>query len=432
MRRYFLVAGIDFGTSFTKVVVRDNNAPGSKATVVPFPQFPNGLLPSLVGIQEERLTLSAFPEKAANIPYLKMLVAHVAQHNTLCNSPSKVPKRLIPLYHKRKNTRQLLRDMLSYYLAYVIAATKAFIRTQSNWKDFDFTPQNPNDTLLFQLAVPTGLLNDDGKTEKLFRQSFIAGHALSQDVNPSGVEAMPYTTWARKVDSVIPPNSTDWEAGYEWQCLIYPEVAAAVQTIFRAPNAQDGLYITMDVGAGTVDLNAFRRFTVPNSGQRNLDYYAAIVRPLGVQNLVDTHIIVNPLTEAQLMAALRQTIQELYHSACLYQPNCGAIPGRRTWDHTRLFIFGGGSHRQEYQKNFQAGIANAGIHNSRFYFLPQATDIKLPPNIDFGRFAVAYGLSFFRANLDTVHLPHQLERFANSYPQNRQRPVRQNQFNWED
>jgi len=39
------------------------------------------------------------------------------------------------------------------------------------------------------------------------------------------------------------------EDRFQWQCLIYPEVAGAVQTVFRSPNASNGLYVTMDVGA---------------------------------------------------------------------------------------------------------------------------------------------------------------------------------------
>jgi hypothetical protein len=44
------------------------------------------------------------------------------------------------------------------------------------------------------------------------------------------------------------------------------------------------------------------------------------------------------------------------------------------------------------------------VHN-----LPAAQDLIRPRGVEFGRFAVAYGMSFFRPNLDHICLPHELE-----------------------
>src|ERR1035437_9154890 len=60
---------------------------------------------------------------------------------------------------------------LAFYFSHVIAGVQQFIRSKSPWKDFNFDAGNNEDYLIFQMAVPTGLLATDGKTEKLFREA---------------------------------------------------------------------------------------------------------------------------------------------------------------------------------------------------------------------------------------------------------------------
>ena len=83
MARHLIVAGIDFGTSFTKVVLRDNNTSGSTARVATFPGHSDGLLPSLLGIKGESLVPSEARDFRSPIPYLKMVAAHVADGTRL-------------------------------------------------------------------------------------------------------------------------------------------------------------------------------------------------------------------------------------------------------------------------------------------------------------------------------------------------------------
>jgi len=433
MPRYLLVAGVDFGTSFTKVVLRDNNTPGQNAEVVTFPGHADGLLPSLVGIGRDCLLPPAAPGECAKVPYLKMLAAHVANGEAMDATHVRIPAALDALRRSRLDA-ELARELLAFYFAHVMAATEDFIRSRSPWRDFDFTPGNENDFLIYQLAVPTGLLADNGATERLFRDSFIAAHELRRGMDASMREATPQQLWSEQVAKVFAGDHAALESRFEWQCLLYPEVAAAVQTVFRTPNARDGLYITMDVGAGTVDLNAFLRFSGHANGgnaPRRLDYYSAIVCPLGVQNLNDPHRAVERRVENELMEELRMNLHALYLRAKRYQPNNGA-PGTRTWDRASLFVFGGGSHHQGYRHNFSAGLSHAGIQEPQVHNLPSAQDLTRPRGVEFGRFAVAYGLSFFRPSLDHVRLPHELTPFRELYPESENEPPRQYGFNWDD
>lgn len=437
MSRYLLIAGVDFGTSFTKAVLRDNNTPGKHAEVVTFPGHADGLLPSLVGIGRDCLMPPAALGESAKVPYLKMLAAHVANGESMDATHVRIPAALDSLRRSRSDT-EVARELLAFYFAHVMTAIEEFIRIRSPWRDFDFTPGNKNDFLVYQLAVPTGLLADNGATERLFRDAFIAAHELRRSIDTTMRAATQQQLWAEQVAKVFASDRASLDARFEWQCLLYPEVAAAVQTVFRTPNARDGLYITMDVGGGTVDLNAFLRFTGQwqrrEKGEnvpRRLDYYSAIVCPLGVQNLKDPHQSVRRRDENELMKELSANLQSLYVRAKIFQPNLG-IKGTRTWDRASLFIFGGGSHHQGYRDNFSTGLRHAGIHKPEVHNLPAAQDLNRPRGVEFGRFAVAYGLSFFRPNLDRVSLPHELTPFRELYSEPENEPPRQYGFNWND
>ncbi|MBI2929892.1 MAG: hypothetical protein HYY24_29895 [Verrucomicrobia bacterium] len=438
MPRYFLVAGVDFGTSFSKVVLREQNT--RQAVAVQFPQHLDGLLPSLVGIDDEdRLLSPAALDRQPVVPYLKMLAADVASGKSLNDSRIRLPA---SVWTVRGGTPDLdfIRDLLAFYFAHMMAAVEEFIWRRSPWMDFDFGQNNTQDHLVFQLAVPTGLLVDTGQAEKLFRQSLIVAHELRREADPLLAQRVLYREWSQKVRGVLSRPSENLERRFQWQCLIYPEVAAAVQTIFRSPNARDGLYITMDVGAGTVDINAFRRNTGQHlhahgtaGGVRRLDYYASDVKPLGIQNLSDPHHAVEPQHEDDLMAELRQAVWVLYHRAKNdHQRNQGVVPGHRTWDRATLLIFGGGSGDWRYRDAFARALWEAGIHQPQIHNLPAVQGFPLPPGTDFGRFAVAYGMSFFKPNLDQVKLPNELKRFDELYPPDDDELPREYGFNWED
>lgn len=414
MPRHFIVAGFDFGTSYSKVVLREQNT--GRSVAVRFNNYPDGLLPSLVGFDGINLLPPLEKTTCYQIPYLKMLAAHVAAGTPL----SEAPVRLSPAALACAGTSgsAFIRDLLAFYFAHVIAGVRHFIATASPWRDFNFTLGNTEDHLVYQMAVPTGLMAADGRTELFFREALIAGHELCAHADPMLTRPIPAAAWSEHVKTVKSLSSDAMRSRYQWQCLIYPEVAAAVQTIFRSRNARDGLYITMDVGAGTVDINAFLR----NSGQhqapqanppydRRLDYYAASVEPLGVHNLRDPHHAVTLRNVEELAKDVKQVVWALYHRALRYQPNHGTQPGHRTWDRATFLLFGGGAMHGVYPQAFCAGLAEGGINEPQLTRLSSPDQLDYPSGTDAGRFFVAYGMSFPKYNLDTVRLPEELKTF---------------------
>jgi hypothetical protein len=434
MPRYLLVAGLDFGTSYSKVVLREQNT--RRSVAVRFPGHADGLLPSLVGFDGTHLFPPLGLAHSEPVPYLKMLAAEVAAGSPFSQARIRVPRAIAGLPAAASHCVTI--ELLAFYFAHMIASVRQFILTASPWPDFDITPGNSSDHLVFQLAVPTGLLAQDGRAEKLFREALILAHELAAKADPNLVAPFPCISWSREIQATRTTLTGRTEDRYQWQCLIYPEVAAAVQTVFRSPNARDGLYITMDVGAGTVDINAFLRNTgehlrdqVPTARARRLDYYAAAVKPLGIHNLLDPHGAVESRTEQSLMHDLRSAVWALYHQAKRYQPNHGHRRGFRTWDRATFFVLGGGAHHSAYVANFAQGLTDAGIADPRILKLP-AADLECPSETEFGRFAVAYGMAFFKPSLDDVRLPSDLRTFSQLYPPTAVPPPAQYGFNWED
>jgi hypothetical protein len=424
MPRHFIIAGFDYGTSYSKVVLREQNT--GRSVVVKFNGFPDGLLPSLIGFDGRNLLPPSLNHHSSQIPYLKMLAAHAAFGTPVSSLPFRFPTPIQNLIND--HGLALIRDLISFYFAHVIAGVRHFIKTASPWDDFDFTPGNAQDYLIFQMAVPTGLLADGGRAEKLFREALIVANELYADIDPKLTTSIPLNVWADRTNAVPLPLLAEGQDKYKWQCTIYPEVAAAVQTVFRLDSApDDARFIIMDVGAGTVDLNVFYR----NRRGRRVDYYAALVEPLGAHHLTDEFNAIQSLGMNELKAKLRIAVANLFRRAVQYQPNHGAVHGHRTWDRAHFFISGGGAHLPTYRRSFTDGLRDVGIHLPTLLNLPAPLHFETPPETEFGRFAVAYGMSFFKPNLDRVKLPHELYTFAQLYPPTDGPPAAYG-INWED
>jgi len=425
MPRRFLVAGIDYGTSYTKMVVRDNSS-HTPPQVVVSEKIKNGLFPSVLGIQDKNLVFT--PESAATkrILHLKMVAADVAGGMKIQESPVHFPSSAYELADEIGNDLLFVRSLLAFYFANLIVRIDKFISKNDRWSDFDFKREKHEDYLIYQLAIPAGLITNSGYVEQLFRDALVCAYLLKTHPILNNPDGALLHEWHSNVCGVAEPGFSSSKE-FEWQCLVYPETAGAVQAYFRSPNATDGLFVTMDVGAGTVDLNAFRR----QSQVRDCNYYATIVCPLGSQNLASPITRDVPVGEDAFMEELRHKIHAVNMRARQFQPNFGTPP-RRTWDNAQFFIFGGGAYHGSYWNNFKEGLLQSSIHNPYIKRLPDSGNLECPAGVEFGRFAVAYGLSFFKSNLDQIKLPHDLKTFEELFPPSDENVTPQFGFTWED
>jgi hypothetical protein len=417
--RHFFVAGFDFGTSYSKVVLRDQLTGVAKA--VTFGSQASGLFPSFVRIDKGVLFGPECCEGKLILSYPKLIATDAASNGS--NFTSLYGDSLAQVHRllETQALQQVACFILVRYFVSVIDAIYQFISQDDEWLAF-----NPvTDPLVLQIAVPIGLSAKDNACDRMIQQALVVATHIREAAGRATSRL--YIDDIQRAFLQVEKMDTQAREKFNNRCITYPEVAAGVHTILRSPNTPDGKYITMDVGAGTVDLNAFlrRRMDVGQTG-RGLDYWACEVRPLGFArlNLGAAHrqqaheLSVNPLKESDLLDGLGNAVRDLMQAAFRYQPNRLRGPGDAPWSRqTFAYIWGGGAGHVAYEETFLEYLKSSGIGVHDVNRLPTPSDhFALPRDVDFGRLAIAYGLSFHKANLETVRLPSQLKTFDELYP----------------
>jgi hypothetical protein len=417
---HFFVAGFDFGTSYSKVVLRDQLTGVAKA--VTFGPKDLGLFPSFVRIGEGEVIGPEGQGGKLILSYPKLIATDAASHTAAYAS----------LYGEQlPHLRQLLGNhtlpqvaslILARYFLSVLNGIHQFLAQDVEWRRFAAA----SDPLVVQIAVPIGLNSADNSCDRLMQRSLAAATLLH---SASGAMAARSTvTELQQAFQQLEQLAPDRREYLNVRCITYPEVAAGVHTVLRSPNTPDGKYLTMDVGAGTVDLNAFyRRRRETHDSNAGLDYWSCEVRPLGFSRLhlpTSSHqrqaheLSVNPLHESELLNQLGDAVADLMNGAFRYQPNRVRGAGTRPWlRNTVAFAWGGGAQHQGYLRAFENRLHAMNVHVGGVNRLPRpAEHFALPHDVDFGRLAIAYGLSFHKANLETVRLPRELQTFDELHP----------------
>jgi len=404
--KHLFVAGFDFGTSFSKVVLRDQLTGLAKA--VSFGDEHIGLLPSLLRTKNGEVFGPLDCVDGEIISFPKLIAADLADQSQRFRSLYADGLERFRVAAGIKEPVLAVEVLLTRYFYSVIRGIRDFIATDSDWADSD----PATDPLMVQLAVPTGLMGvKDGPLESCMRNALRAAHFLAH--YRKGTPTLADLLQVKDGVAGLPRNALET---LDKSLFIYPEVAGGVQAVLRSRNTAEGKYITMDVGAGTVDLNAFYRHSA------GLDYWACQVVPLGFARIRFKGSGTGPdnLEDSQVMAELRQAIANLMEQAFRYQPKKVLGNGIPPWEHHVFpYIWGGGSAHPPYERHFLAALRDCGVavadHANR---LPvPGENFSLPHDVgDFGRLAVAFGLSFHHAKLDGVRLPSELQTFSERYP----------------
>lgn len=404
---HFFVAGFDFGTSYSKVVLRDQLTKLGKA--VTFGDEGEGLFPSFVWCDGEKIGSPIGEAFGERVPYLKLLAADSATKKQDYRA----------LYETALKTTPDANLLLTAFFASVISGILEFIANDSEWDDFVFG----QDVLVIQLAVPTGMMERrDSNLEQLLKCALKAAYFLVEQRGESS-ERLALETLRAAWDRA---NSSPENGRLDQLCGIYPEVAAGVQTVLRSRSSPDGKYITMDVGAGTVDLNAFYYMSGRTGSPRRLNYWSCQVVPFGCSRLPSLHKgagsherTSGTLNSFHVQSGMSKAVTSLMNKAFHHQPRKIEGDGGDPWSRSTLcYVFGGGARNQLYIDVLWSRLQELNIGISALYWLPQPSEgFALPNDVDqFGRFAVAYGLSFHAANLEEVRLPSELQTFREAYP----------------
>lgn len=420
---HLFVAGFDFGTSCSKVVLRDQFTK-DLAKPVTFGESRVGLLPSMVTFDGRKVHGPLTPTDAPRIAYLKLLAADAAtgqrEYETLYQTDDLqgIPESDV---------------LLCRYFLSVIQGILSFLASDPHWLNADIS----RDPLVLQLAVPTGLMRGDSVLEELMARTLRAAYlmAIEGGIREDGSTVESLQEWLALEEGQSPEERDELKK----RCLIYPEVAGGVQTVLRAKNYPEGKYITMDIGAGTVDMNVFYRQKRDSSRDvhtGSLDYWSSKVAPLGCARISGrsaaraTHETVrHEFDEHDLKRHLQILIRSLMSRAFDYQPYKVHGTGPSPWlSGTQVFIFGGGSSIPAYSETLVSSLQSMGLGIVDVEQLPEpGPGFELPGDVPhFGRFAVAFGLSYHMADLETIRLSSELETFKERYPDVLTEPDRAN------
>jgi len=247
--------GLDYGSSTTKVCYRIQSPDIDKNGVVKFSgenAISNGmLLDSVVYVAGDWQFLSlnkiALSEK---VRYIKTDLT--ARYNESKNIDT----------HKR---------VCSYYLSYVIGKTREYI------EKYEAKILSKSQVLwLVNLGVPVD--HDGIELHKIYEEMIRA--AILHHTEASQFYLISFKRWQSYYDSSKEMQLKDMH--YH----LTPELLAEVTDVFEDPEVDEGLSMIVDVGSATVDIAVVGLDRHSSDNQHNVDFIAAKVCPLGVDNTV--------------------------------------------------------------------------------------------------------------------------------------------------
>jgi hypothetical protein len=437
-RRAMWNIGLDFGTAFTKCIAR--NLATNEAFVVPIGGTQH-LLPSEIIVGQSGICLAAETindTQLSKFHNLKMALAETASGQT--DGAWAANLRHAAEGYPTSTLARKPGDLAAYFLARVIQRARAFILSKS--AGFD---ESRGDRCFLNMAVPVAHAQDT-RVAAEFDTSLRKAWLLARETT---LGDWPQTQVAEALSRV------DTSPGQDIGCYIYPEVSANVQSYIKSRAGSDGLYLFVDVGAGTVDLSVFIYYTHPTN-DRPISYVAAGVIPLGSSQieiraacrvadrtlsvlkaagiplgndgLLQTKLqeIIRLGKEGQrieqvlfqeMQAAQKSVENDLYHreAPIIESARRKFRQGSRTsaqWGTLKLLIGGGGASAPLYQSAINQWFKQVSHFEPPRKQIPLPQDLKWPADLPpashanaFRRFAVAYGLSFDRANLEDHRFP---------------------------
>ena len=456
--------GIDFGTSFTKVCVRDTARENS--WIVMFSDshsLEDALLPTRIGICQDgsilsSLTQSEWNEQPASaytvVDFIKMRLANL--YLRLDQEGWQFPCQLQrSIAGVDLNNAETIENLCAYYLSGVISRAKAWIEEHNA----DLV-RNQEINWSVNIGVPVQYADSDAIAG--FQRVLHLGWLLSED-HPARITISQLNAQLRILRRQLSTHA-------DLFCSAIPEVAAAVYSYTVSRQAEPGTYIFFDIGSGTIEGASFN-FWYENEMPR-IDFYIGEVQPLGVHAAIKqiAERMGSPDAESELITDLirhdllrgiddcseqlrrqhrlrrgdfvanrwhisqrsiyeqfqnnlteeeRRSLQFILKQGDIHRQVAKVIMQTKAKNpafysssvRLPIFIGGGGSAIQFYQSTISTTY---DAFNHRFAGVPpyQARSFPMPADLDqqisqqeFHRFSVAYGLSIPDYEMPEVRLP---------------------------
>jgi hypothetical protein len=270
--------GIDFGTSFTKVCVRDTARETSWIVRFDNSQSLEGaLLPTKIGISHDGsiltgLTQSEWEQQPTDqyttIDFIKMRLAncYLRIDKEGWQFPS-LPEQ--PMTGVDLTSAEVIENLCAYYLSSIISRSKDWIMEHN--KDL---VRNQEINWSVNIGVPVQYADSGAIAgfQNVLCLSWLLSeaHLIQMSVN--------------QLDTQLNSLRQNLANNSDLPCFAIPEVAAAVYSYTTSRQAETGTYVFFDIGGGTVEGASFRFWR--EDDMPKVDFYVGTVEPLGVHAIV--------------------------------------------------------------------------------------------------------------------------------------------------
>lgn len=265
--------GIDWGTTFTKVCVRDETET-SQAVTFGGKTLAGSLLLSRIGIFSNGRLLAGLtaeewekPQSPNMIPinFIKMRLANVdLPRETYLFEFTQLPS------HKSNdlNAKENLENLGAYYLSVVIRKAK-------EWFD--------EESLLEQWSANVGVPVEyqDSPANECFERVLRLAWLLTQEAQEGKInlEDLKFKELQEKCRALRN------DLNDEIPCFAVPEVAAGTYFYIKSQKARAGDYLYVDIGGGTTEFCSFQ-FSL-EQGEEKIDAIKAYAPPIGIDAIAD-------------------------------------------------------------------------------------------------------------------------------------------------
>jgi hypothetical protein len=409
--------GIDYGTSFSKIVFRDYGAPGGDKAFV---AMRNGefRIRSTVGVRANDFIFGADPRlqgRDGNTVWHESVKMRVA---------GDLKGDLAHYFHGPAHVLPdgfSSRDLAALTVLFLISEGKRAIR--EHLKHFSGSV-----VVGFSLGMPMSFY-DDPLLKSTFLEVAQAAWEISKAISVSETlsfrEARRLLNFAYDEIAPLAANETrDW---------VRTEAEAALWWPFQSPAVSDGPYAQIDIGAGTTNVSIFR--IVPKHGdsgwmKESLSFFGATSPPVGMDAVdsalgswrqIEDHLALRG-REAQLLRGgsahriiddIVRQLREAYRSTIerAFVTHLQSPFERERWRRHKVFFLGGGSAvhalvdplRVSPIQGNEKTIHEIALHDTPADILmsdQSAVPFKVLPHV-----AVAYGLSNIAAEIPKAESP---------------------------
>lgn len=427
--------GIDLGTSYSKVVWRlgDNVYPlcfGKNRQ-----NLNEYLAPSTLYFGRDEITCGLdtgndFPT-ISSLANFKMCLACESEKTSGCNVKKCSMAKWNADFFKPELENDEAAFVNSFFLAKLLSQTKKIIIAELTEKGFR-QPISVKWTANF--SVPEKFIEQSAVSvsfHRVFKTAWLMAEIFSENPNLKDRESI-FDCYLTAKDLMRELTLRLQKEGKYFDCFAYSEIGAEVASIILSRTTQEGLYVFVDIGAGTLDASVFRFWRdggeakrppyaaeVFKNGAAQLEIRASRKSPFSSDELKEIKEKFGSLTKSERGQYSRE-IQSLISASeeikaetikilqDVFRQSYGKELDENKWKDLKLILGGGGSKLKCYREAANQAFTFKHSKNPKppeITILPKPDDFQMSglPEAEFHRFAVAYGLSY-----EIVRLPEMI------------------------